>query len=296
MASSYIKNKQRLKGIRYMLLSIAAANALITIVLGLISSFFKDPIPMYLESLIIGLCAYLIPLVIYAKTTGVTAEAAEEMFYLRRSKKSLLLLSLLLGICWQFVMIVINLPVNLLLNGSDSYIPQSALELMAAIFVVGIIPAVFEELLFRGIVDGSMSEFNTKTAVIFSSVMFAVLHADIFGFMGYIFMGAILTSIVRRTGSVYSAMLFHFANNTTALLLGYFSDDLGYAPILTITIFVLGVIGFLALYSIFIAATKKPDTVTKMKNSTLLGQSFINLPILLCIFLIIATFIIIRII
>lgn len=295
MATSYIKNKQRLKGIRYMLLSIAAVNALITIVLGLISSFFAEPIPMYLQSLIIGLCAYLIPLVIYAKTNGVTAQAAEEMFYLRKSKKSLLLLSLFLGICWQFVMVVINLPVSLILNGSDSYMPQSVLELAAAIFVVGVIPAVFEELLFRGIVDGSMSEFNTQTAVIFSSVMFAVLHADIFGFMGYIFMGAVMTTIVRRTDSVYSAMLFHFANNTTALLLGYFSADLAYTPILTITIFAIGVIGFGILYSILTAVTKKPAPVKKIKTATLLGQSFINVPILLCILFIVVTLIVIRI-
>ncbi len=271
-----------------MLLSIAAVNALITVILGIVSSFFTNPLPMYLQSLIIGLCAYLIPLVIYARTNGVTAETAARQFYLKRCRREHIIPILLFGVCWQFVMVVINLPVNLLLEGTDSYVPQSAGELLAAIFVVGIIPAIFEEFLFRGIVDGSMSEFNTRAAVIFSSIMFAVLHADVFGFMGYIFMGTVMTSLVRRTGSVYSAMLFHFASNTTALLLGYFSSDLLYAPVLTISIFVAGVLGFGILYAAFLNITKKPTAVNVIKTPVLLGQSFVNVPILLC-FIIIAT-------
>lgn len=286
MATGYLKNKQKLRGIRYMLLAIAAVNALITVVLNIISSFFAEPIPMYLQSLIIGLCAYLIPLVIYAKTNGVTANAAAEQFYLKKCVRSHIILAFALGVCWQFVMVVINLPINLILK-TGSYVPQTIAELTAAIVVVGIIPAIFEEFLFRGIIDGSMSEFNTRAAVIFSSVMFAVLHADIFGFLGYIFMGAVMTSLVRRTGSVYSAMLFHFANNTTALLLGYLSSELSYAPVLTIVIFAAGVLGFGVLYSVLNSTTKKPPAVNKIKTSTLLGQSFVNLPILLCIFIII---------
>ena len=143
-------------------------------------------------------------------------------------------------------------------------------------------PAIFEEFLFRGIVDGSMSELNSRAAVIFSSVMFAVLHADIYNFVGYIIMGVIMTGLVRRTGTVYSAMIFHFANNITALLLGFFNSELVYTPILTITIFAVGVIGFAIVFATFKSVTKKPEKVKAISTSTLLGQSFINIPILLC--------------
>ena len=296
MATGYLKNKQKLKGIRYMLLAIAAINALITVILGIVSSFFENPIPMYLQSLIIGLCAYLIPLVVYAKTTGVTVQAAEEKFYLKRCKPYMLAFALVLGVCWQFVMVVISLPASFLFGGVTDAAPDTLLSLAAAVFVVGVIPAVFEEFLFRGIVDGSMSEFNTRAAVIFSSVMFAFMHADIYNFIGYIIMGVILTSIVRRTGSVYTAMMFHFANNVTALLLGYFNPELMYAPAFTIGIFVAAVFGFFLVYAAFISVTKNPKKVSVVQTATLLGQSFVNLPVLLCFILLAGAIILMRVV
>lgn len=282
MSTGYVKNKQKLKGIRYMLFAIAAINAVIAVVLNVVSSFFENPLPMYLQSLITGLCAYIIPLFIYAKITGMTACAAEEQFYLKKCKITHIIYALILGVCWQFVMVVISIPMNLMFGGSADAAPITAAELIVAIFVIGIIPAIFEEFLFRGIVDGSMSELNTRAAVIFSSVMFAVLHADIYNFAGYILMGGILTGLVRRTGTVYSAMTFHFANNITALLLSFFNSELVYTPIFTISIFVLGVIGFAVVWTAFGTVTKKPEKVKAVSASTLLGQSFINIPILLC--------------
>lgn len=294
MATGYIKNKQKLKGIRYMLFAVAAVNALITVILGVISSFFENPIPIYLESLIIGLCAYIIPLMVYGKLTQITTKKAEERFYLKRCEGRYVVLALLLGICWQFVMVIMSLPASFIFGGTGDAAPVSTGELWAAMIVVGVIPAIFEELLFRGIVDGSMAEFNTRAGIIFSSVMFAVLHADIYNFIGYIFMGVILTSIVRRTGSLYSAMVFHLANNVTALLLGYSSSELMYAPIATIVMFVAAVVGFVALYGVLTSMTKKVAPVRKMQTATLLGQSFINLPIILCFVTLVAAFILVR--
>lgn len=282
MATGYVKNKQKLKGIRYMLFAIAAINAVIAVVFSVVSSFLENPLPMYLQSLITGLCAYIIPLFIYAKITGMTAQAAEEQFYLKKCKISHMIYALLLGVGWQFVMVVISIPMSLIFKGAADVAPITVTDLIAAIFVIGIMPAIFEEFLFRGIVDGSMSELNSRAAVIFSSVMFAVLHADIYNFVGYIIMGVIMTGLVRRTGTVYSAMIFHFANNITALLLGFFNSELVYTPILTITIFAVGVIGFAVVFAAFKSVTKKPEKVKAISTSTLLGQSFINIPILLC--------------
>lgn len=184
-------------------------------------------------------------------------------------------------------MIVISLPASLLFGGTADVTPTSPTELLAAFFVIAVIPAIFEEFLFRGIVDGSMSEFNTGAAVIFSSLMFALMHADIYNFIGYIAMGVILTTIVRRTGSVYNAVMFHFASNVTALLLSFFNTELLYAPVFTIGIFVAGVIGFIGIYATFLSVTHKAEKVATMKKNILLGQSFVNVPILLCLALLI---------
>ena len=293
MATEYLKDKHKLVGIRYMLLYIAGINVIISFILHMISSFFSTFIPVYLQALIIGVLAYVIPIMIYAKTNRITAESAADKLYLKRCRILPLILAAVMGCGFQFTMILINLPVNMISGNSSSYLPSTYFELIAAVFVIAVIPAIFEEFLFRGIVVGSMSEFNSKAAIAFSAIMFAFMHADLYSFIGYVIMGIILASLVRRTGSVYTAMIFHFTNNTTALILGFFNDELIYMPVFTISLFAVGVIIFAASYVLFASVTKKPKNICLMKTGSLLGQSFVNLPIILCIAVIVAAEIII---
>lgn len=266
-----------------MILAVAVINALITLIISIISSFAGTYIPSYLQGLITAVAAYIIPLCIYARTTGVTAQAAADKFYLKKCRLRLLLISFFMGACWQFVMVIINLPITMIAGSGEAYIPTSAIEFAEVMLVIGILPAVFEELLFRGIIDGTVSELSTCAATIFSSVMFSILHADAVCFLGYIFMGSVLTCIVRRSGSLYSAMLFHLANNVTALLLSYMTPTLFESPAVTIFVFTVGVIGFAVLFAVYGSITKKPRPVKAIKTSYLLVQNFISISVLLSI-------------
>ena len=134
MATVYLKTKQKLRGIRWMLLAV-----LTVLVLQMIGSFFDGAIPTYLEALIVGLCAYVIPISIYARIDGVTANAAAERFYLKPCRWWMFALAALMGVGFQFVMIVADLPLNMLFNNATSYTPESPTELAAAIFVIRII-------------------------------------------------------------------------------------------------------------------------------------------------------------
>ena len=217
MASEYVKDKQKLIGIRCMLFIIAALNAVISVVISITSSFVGSTVPIYIQALISGLLAYIIPITVYAKTTKVTAETAKERFYMKRCGIPALVLAFLMGAAFQFVMVVVNLPVNMIFNSGASYLPETPFELIASVIIIAVLPAIFEEFLFRGVVVGSMVEFNTTAAAVFSSVMFAILHADIYGIIGYVVMGFVLVTIVRRCNSLYPAMLFHFANKLILL-------------------------------------------------------------------------------
>lgn len=294
MASGYLQNKQKLKGIRRMLFAVAVINALCMVILSYAASFFDSSFPIYIQSLIVGFLAYMIPILLYSFANGITVSVAKERFSLKPCKATSLLLVGLSGVCFQFVMVVVNLPVNLLVGNSGTYYHMSVYELIAAIFIIAAMPAFFEEFLFRGIVYGSMAEFNEKAAAIFSSVMFALLHADLHGIVGYLLMGFVLAFVIKRTGSLYSAMLFHFANNITALLLEFFNSELIYAPVTTIALFVAGVIGFLLTVVGIMLVCPKKASVNKIKTSVLVGQSFINIPIILCAAAVILTAVITR--
>ena len=265
-------------------MAIVATQTMVTAVMAMISSFMDQPPPFYLQALIIELLAYMIPLAFYAKTNRVLAEdEARQRFHLCRTRGILMLLAAVLGICGQFVMIVLNLPLNLLFPDAVGYVPQSLWELLAAIVVIGIVPAIFEEFLLRGVVYGVMADFNTRAAAIFTTVMFAMLHTSIPGLPGYLFMGAILIILLRRSSSLYACIIYHLANNITALVLARYSGQLFYVPVETLMLFVGGILGFVLCFILLIGLTPKPKSSARLRTGDFLGQSFINLPVLLCI-------------
>lgn len=282
---SYREGKQRLRSVRWMLFSIAAVQTAVTALMAVISSFFAEPLPFYLQVLIIELLAYLLPLGVYTRTNRLfTLQEARQRLGLKNCKSCFWLLVILAGIGCQFVMIILNLPLNFLLPEEAAPIPANPGELLAALFVVAIVPAVCEEYLFRGIVYGVMKEFNTLAAVIFTAVMFAFLHGSVTGFFGYLFLGLGSSFLLRRTGSLYASIVFHLINNITALLLSYYSGALLYAPAATLWMFLTGVLAIAIAFAGIWRLTCPDKPVRVMKASDLLGQSFMNLPIILCIF------------
>lgn len=281
---SYREGKHKLASIRWMLFFVVVVQTAVTVVAGIISSFFAAEPPVYLQMLVIELLAYLVPLSLYAKENRLlTAREARERFGLKGCKKSLLVWIVLAGFGCQFLMILLNLPMNFLLSQSDGYIPTTPWELVLAMVVIGMIPAVFEEFLLRGIVYGVMAEYNSRAALIFTTVMFALMHGNLAGFAGYLFLGAVLVVLLRRTGSLYACMLFHLVNNLTALMLSYFNGVLMDTPIATLQLFAVGILASVVGWTALTMLTKKPRPVIRMKTGEFLGQSFVNLPILLCI-------------
>ncbi len=289
---SYREAKHRLRSIRWMLFWIAAVQTGVTVVMALITSFFSVPPPFWLQILLIELLAYLLPLSLYARENRLlTARTARERFGLRPCSDRLWPFVILGGIGCQFVMILVNLPVNLLLAEGESVIPETIPELLAALVVVAAVPALFEEFLFRGIVYGVMKELNEKAALIFTTVMFALMHGSVTGFLGYLFLGWATVMVLKRTGSLYACMAFHLINNGAALLLSWFSPRLLAFPMATIWLFLGGVLQAAAAFWGLSRMSLEKPVKPRIKTSDLLGQSFTSIPVILCVLCIIGVWV-----
>ena len=81
-----------------------------------------------------------------------------------------------------------------------------------------IVPAVSEELLFRGLILVALLPYGKKTAIFGSAVMFAIMHQN-FGQIIYTFgMGIVLAVIVVEMRSIWGAVILHFVNNLFSVL------------------------------------------------------------------------------
>jgi sodium transport system permease protein len=92
---------------------------------------------------------------------------------------------------------------------------------VAAVYmlVFAVLPAVCEELAFRGfILTGLRRRFRSGTAVVISSFLFAVAHMNVFQFLPTFVLGLVLGVLAVRGGSVLPGMAYHLIHN--GLLIG----------------------------------------------------------------------------
>ena len=97
----------------------------------------------------------------------------------------------------------------------------SSQPLGAVIFVVAVIPAICEELTFRGFIFGGLSRNQGGLrAVLVTAVMFGFSHAIFQQSVAATLMGCVLGWIALRTGSVLPGILFHITNNALSVSVG----------------------------------------------------------------------------
>jgi sodium transport system permease protein len=102
------------------------------------------------------------------------------------------------------------------------------------LLVLGVLPALCEELAFRGfILSGLRRRFRPWTAILLSSFLFALYRMNVFQFVPHFAVGMVLALLATRGGSVAPAVLFHIVWNLLLLAPVLFPEVL--APVGTVS-------------------------------------------------------------
>lgn len=89
-------------------------------------------------------------------------------------------------------------------------------EWLLNLVIMALLPAVGEELCFRGTCQGLMSK-RTHVAVWVTAIIFSGIHFQFYGFVPRMLLGAMLGYLLVWTGSLYVPILAHFTNNAIAV-------------------------------------------------------------------------------
>ncbi len=100
-------------------------------------------------------------------------------------------------------------------------IPQSMTEALLSMVVVGMIPALCEEYLFRGVVLHSLEQIGTRRAIVLSGLLFSLLHGSIAGLPVHLMLGFLLGWLMVHYGTLTAPMVFHGVYNSAAMLFSY---------------------------------------------------------------------------
>jgi len=98
-------------------------------------------------------------------------------------------------------------------------------SLLLNLLMIAIIPALGEEMLFRGIIMKLFREWtkNAHVAIILSAALFAFIHFQFYGFLPRFLMGVLFGYMLYWSGSLWVPILAHFVNNGTAVIVAWMS-------------------------------------------------------------------------
>lgn len=91
------------------------------------------------------------------------------------------------------------------------------------VFMIAILPALGEELMFRGVIQRIFTDWTKDHhwGIWISAFLFSAMHLQFYGFLPRMALGAMFGYLLVWTGSMWVPILAHFVNNLMGVL-GYF--------------------------------------------------------------------------
>ncbi|MBI1227457.1 MAG: CPBP family intramembrane metalloprotease [Bacteroidetes bacterium] len=104
---------------------------------------------------------------------------------------------------------------------------QSPWEMVASLIVMAIVPALGEELVFRGIGQQKLIEITGKPAlgIGLTALIFSITHFEIQRFLAILLLGLVLGLLFYWTKNLWIPIAAHFLNNGAQVFIAWFNQD-----------------------------------------------------------------------
>ncbi|WIV11419.1 type II CAAX endopeptidase family protein [Proteiniborus sp. MB09-C3] len=204
----------------------------IGIILLLLGSYVQRK-EIYSGLLITEFIIILIPTIFYLKMRGYSLK---EVLRLNKiSIKQALLIPLIvifsypIGTFFNYLMLIV---LNYFgkISPNPVPIPENSQEMIIGLIVIALSAGICEEVMFRGFVMKAYEKRGMKLSIICSAILFGMFHFNIQNLLGPIYLGLIFGYIVHKTGSIFSSIIAHTANNAFALVLGMLVTKISIDP------------------------------------------------------------------
>ena len=153
------------------------------------------------------------------------------LFSLRGPRRGTIAGSVLLYLGVYCLMICVSFVFTELLPGSTENLETSFEPILDQSFPVlllaaAVMPAVGEEILFRGFLFGSLrARTGVRKAVLISAAVFAAFHMSLVKLVPTFMLGAAFACILHISGSLYVTAFLHFLNNAVSLAVSKYPEQ-----------------------------------------------------------------------
>lgn len=99
--------------------------------------------------------------------------------------------------------------------------------LLFNLFMIAFLPAIGEELLFRGVIQRIFTQWtrNHHWGIWISAILFSALHIQFYGFVPRMLLGVLFGYLLIWSGSIWLPIIAHFFNNAFAVIAMYLIDN-----------------------------------------------------------------------
>lgn len=242
----------------------------------LLSGNYINSTNPYITVVIAQFCVYIIPCAFFFAICSVRNGVTPKDFGFRTAPIRLLGF----GVSSLFILVLGGMLIKYtgyLMFGtvSSSAVSVSSSGDLLYIMLSGIIvPAITEEVLFRGVVFGSYERtLGSFTAILASALLFAFIHFDSVNFISYLYAGIILGIAAAVTRSVFAPIVLHLLNNFICIFSDTYLQRISKESISTVfVVFILTVLFLAVLFFYFeslelFCREKALDTANKQTDT-----------------------------
>lgn len=174
---------------------------------------------------------------------------------------------------------------------------KTPLSLALNLFTMAVLPALLEELVYRGYILRTLRSYGNMFAVVISSLLFSLMHGNLRQIPFAFIVGMVLGLLYVMTDNIWLSVTVHFANNAISVWMEYLGfslseDAVGY--FYALIIYGLVFVGAIALLILFLAyrpqlrvSRVETHLSTSKRTTTLFGAPLFLISIILYIVLLI---------
>ena len=145
-------------------------------------------------------------------------------------------------------------------------------SLILNLLAVAVLPALLEEMVYRGYVLRTLRGYGDWFAVMVSALMFGLMHGNTtqipFAFM----VGIILGWLYVMTDNIWLPVTVHFCNNAMSVLLSYLHLDMPVADQNLFTLFVFMAVGVMGILSFVVLCVRRGALMRRLPRRSLLSS------------------------
>lgn len=154
------------------------------------------------------------------------------------------------GVSFASYEYALSAPVNL---------PKNAFEFICMTLHSAVLPAVFEEFAFRGVVMQPLRKYGDTFAIIFSAVLFGLIHGNMTQMPFAIIAGIAIGYASVVSGSMWTGVIIHFFNNFLSLMNSFTREMLSEGAVMLFSLIIVYGTIFVGILSLGMYVNKNPS-------------------------------------